>query len=104
MSVGKDGWTIGLNFHEKISTHAKLTCGNVAVSAWSEQRTMVTLKPNPNSDLQDLTNGPGKVYLWCKFENIDEIEMEAVQQMTLYYIKTPIDDASCLVDRFMKED
>ena len=76
----------------------------MAVSAWSEKRTMVTLKPNPNSDLKDLTNGPGKVYLWCKFENIDEIEMEAVQQMTLYYIKTPIDDASCLVDRFMKED
>lgn len=100
----EEGWSIALDFADSLSSNVVIECGNIKVTAVSEERRLFTFMPKSTSVYQNLLNleiFPKKLYLWCKFSGLTASEITYINQLTLYYFKQPVIDASCLVDRYL---
>ena len=88
-----------VSHYEKKSQVRSFT-GNMDVSAISKTGRIWTF--NPNTELlhpKNLESGQ-EVFLMAVWDGISKGEIEIAKNATILYFDTPVEDASCLVDRF----
>ena len=86
------------DYEKKIQV--RLFTGNMDVSAISKTGRIWTF--NPNTELlhpKNLESGQ-EVLLMAVWDGISKEEIEIAKNATILYFDTPVEDASCLVDRF----
>ena len=80
--------------------HVRTFSGNMDVSGISRTGRIWTFSPNSESLRPENLQDGQKVLLMAIWDGISRDEIEIAKNATVLYFDSPVEDASCLVDRF----